>query len=247
MRRYVLCGWASLLLITASGCTAWRAEEYDARLDSAENNAATARLRADQVCYRIDLVEQTANEALRRATQAQDEMQQLAAVVALMLATGRALEAFSVRHAERELRALIDRAPQRAWVQEQDGLHEVAVDQVRPGQTVPVRLQSPQATLDEAALTGESLPVTRHCGEPVASGVCNAGAPMVLVATQTAAQSTYAGIVSLAEAARQSRAPFVRLALENAVSVASILLLTEATITDIPEKTAPLMQPPMPE
>lgn len=247
MRRYVLCGWASLLLITASGCTAWRAEEYDARLESAENNAATARLRADQVCYRIDLVEQTANEALRRATQAQDEMQQLAAVVALMLATGRALEAFSVRHAERELRALIDRAPQRAWVQEQDGLHEVAVDQVRPGQTVPVRLQSPQATLDEAALTGESLPVTRHCGEPVASGVCNAGAPMVLVATQTAAQSTYAGIVSLAEAARQSRAPFVRLALENAVSVASILLLTEATITDIPEKTAPLTQPPMPE
>ncbi len=88
----------------------------------------------------------------------------VAAVVALMLATGRALEAFSVRHAERELRALIDRAPQRAWIQEQDGLREVAVDQVRPGQAVLVRLgeivpvdgrlQSPQATLDEAALTG---------------------------------------------------------------------------------------------
>jgi hypothetical protein len=34
-------------------------------------------LRADQVCYRIDLVEQTANEALRRATLAQDQVQQL--------------------------------------------------------------------------------------------------------------------------------------------------------------------------
>jgi len=77
MRRYVLCGWVSLLLVTASGCTAWRAQEYDARLESAENNAATARLRADQVCYRIDLVEQTANEALKRATQAQEEVQQL--------------------------------------------------------------------------------------------------------------------------------------------------------------------------
>lgn len=76
MRRYVLCGWASLLLVTASGCTAWRAEEYDARLESAENNAATARLRADQVCYRIDLVEQTANEALRRATQVRQLRQQ---------------------------------------------------------------------------------------------------------------------------------------------------------------------------
>jgi len=38
----------------------------------------------------------------------------------------------------------------------------------------------------------------------------------------------------------------VRIALENAVSVASILLLTEATITDIPEKESPV-QPPFPE
>lgn len=38
----------------------------------------------------------------------------------------------------------------------------------------------------------------------------------------------------------------VRIALENAVSVASILLLTEATLTDIPEKESPA-QPPFPE
>lgn len=162
----------------------------------------------------------------------------VAAVVALMLATGRALEAFSVRHAERELRALIDRAPQRAWIQEQDGLREVAVDQVRPGQAVLVRLgeivpvdgrlQSPQATLDEAALTGESLPVTRHCGESVASGVCNAGAPLLLVAIRTAAQSTYAGIVHLAETARQSRAPFVRLADRYALAFIPLTLLIAA-------------------
>ncbi|GLO02732.1 heavy metal translocating P-type ATPase [Pseudomonas sp. BN505] len=162
----------------------------------------------------------------------------VAAVVALMLATGRALEAFSVRHAERELRALIDRAPQRAWIQEQDGLCEVAVDQVRPGQAVLVRLgeivpvdgrlQSPLATLDEAALTGESLPVTRHRGESVASGVCNVGAPLLLVATQTAAQSTYAGIVRLAETARQSRAPFVRLADRYALAFIPLTLLIAA-------------------
>ncbi|MDD1982648.1 hypothetical protein [Pseudomonas asiatica] len=77
MQRYLLAGLSSLLLASASGCTPWHTEEYDARLESAENNAATARLRADQVCYRIDLVEQTANEALRRATQAQEQVQQL--------------------------------------------------------------------------------------------------------------------------------------------------------------------------
>ncbi|PYB78195.1 hypothetical protein DMX11_09975 [Pseudomonas sp. LB-090624] len=47
-----------------------------ARLESAQDNA-TAQLRADQVCYRIALDEQTANEALRRATLALDQLQQL--------------------------------------------------------------------------------------------------------------------------------------------------------------------------
>ncbi|WP_200626045.1 heavy metal translocating P-type ATPase [Pseudomonas sp. LAM2023] len=166
------------------------------------------------------------------------EQMLVAAVLALMLATGRALESFSLQHAERELRALIDRAPQHAWVQEQDGLREVAVDQVQPAQTVLVRLgeivpvdgrlQSAHATLDEAALTGESLPVTRHAGERVASGVVNVGAPLLLLATHTAAHSTYAGIVRLAEAARQSRAPFVRLADRYALAFIPLTVLLAA-------------------
>ena len=48
MQRYLLLGWTSLLLATGSGCSPWHTEEYDARLASAEDNAATARLRADQ-------------------------------------------------------------------------------------------------------------------------------------------------------------------------------------------------------
>ncbi|MFV3338831.1 heavy metal translocating P-type ATPase [Pseudomonas sp. NY15349] len=166
------------------------------------------------------------------------EQMLVGAVVALMLATGRALEALSLRHAERELRALIDRAPQRAWVQEHDRLREVPVSEVRPGQVVLVRLgevvpvdgrlQTEQATLDEAALTGESLPVTRHAGESVPSGVINAGAPLLLLATHTAAQSTYAGIVRLAETARQSRAPFVRLADRYALALIPLTLFIAA-------------------
>ncbi|WP_323113723.1 Lpp/OprI family alanine-zipper lipoprotein [Pseudomonas guariconensis] len=76
MRRYLLIGLSSVLVLV-SGCSPWRTEELDARLESAENNAATARLRADQVCYRIDLVEQTANQALRIATQTQEEVRRL--------------------------------------------------------------------------------------------------------------------------------------------------------------------------
>ena len=162
----------------------------------------------------------------------------VAAVIALMLATGRTLEFFTRQRAERELRALIDRAPRFAWLQEEGGLRQIPVEQIQPHQTllvrlgevVPVdgRLLSPAAILDGSALSGESLPVTRKEGESLPSGVSNVGAPILLIATRTAAQSTYAAIVRLAEAARRSRAPFVRLADRYALVFIPLTLLIAA-------------------
>ncbi len=161
----------------------------------------------------------------------------VAALIALMLASGRILEFFTRQRAERELSALIDRAPRFAWVQE-DGLRKIPVEQVQPEQTllvrlgevIPVdgRLLSPVAVLDESALSGESLPLTRREGEQLSSGVSNVGASILLIATSTAAQSTYAGIVRLAEAARRSRAPFVRLADRYALFFIPLTLLMAA-------------------
>ncbi|UCP00793.1 heavy metal translocating P-type ATPase [Metapseudomonas lalkuanensis] len=146
----------------------------------------------------------------------------VAAVVALMLASGRTLEFYTSRRAERELRALVDRAPRTAWLEDGEDLHQVPVDQVRIGQVILVRLGevvpvdgrllSHSASLDESALSGEPLPVTHTQGNTLRSGVVNLGEPIRIEASQTAAQSTYAGVVRLAEAARRSRAPFMRLA-----------------------------------
>ncbi|WP_454835608.1 heavy metal translocating P-type ATPase [Pseudomonas lini] len=159
----------------------------------------------------------------------------VAAVIALMLASGRILEFFTKQRAERELRALVDRAPRFAWLQESGDLRQIPVEQIQPQQTllvrlgevIPVdgRLLSSTAVLDESALSGESLPVTRREGEPLSSGVTNVGAPILLTATRTAAQSTYAGVVRLAEAARRSRAPFVRLADRYALFFIPLTLL----------------------
>lgn len=146
----------------------------------------------------------------------------VAALIALMLASGRSLEYYSGRRAERELRRLIDRAPRSAWRYRGTELEQVPVDQVqagdrlllRMGEVVPVDgvvLDSP-ATLDESALTGEPLPVRRAPGEALRSGALNAGAPFEMRASHPATQSTYAAIVRMVEAARRSRAPFVRLA-----------------------------------
>ena len=162
----------------------------------------------------------------------------VAAVIALMLASGRTLEFFTRQRAERELRALVDRAPRTAWLQEEGGLRKVPVEQIQAHQTVLVRLGevvpvdgcllSTAAILDESALSGESLPVTHRQGEQLPSGVSNVGAPFLLSATRTSAQSTYAGIVRLAEAARRSRAPFVRLADRYALYFIPLTLLIAA-------------------
>jgi cation transport ATPase len=68
------------------------------------------------------------------------------------------------------------------------------------------------ALLDQATLTGESLPVNLASGAALCSGSINAGEAFDLLATSTAEQGTLGNIVRLVSAARQSRAPAVRLA-----------------------------------
>lgn len=159
----------------------------------------------------------------------------VAAVIALMLAGGRALEDYTAGRAGRELRRLIDRAPRFAWRYRDDQLEQVPVDAVMPGdrlllrmgEVVPVdgTVLDATATLDESALSGEPLPVRRQRGDSVRSGGVNAGAPFDFSATQAASQSTYAGIVRMVEAARQSRAPFVRMADRYALILIPLTLL----------------------
>ena len=144
-------------------------------------------------------------------------------VVALMLTGGEVLEEYARARARREMTALLSRAPRSAQRYEEGGLREVAIDVirpgdlilVRPGETVPVDglvAGEGRAIVDEAALTGESIPVTKDPGAPVMSGSVNQGGGFDLTATETAARSTYAGIVRLVETAQASKAPMSRLA-----------------------------------
>ena len=145
-----------------------------------------------------------------------------AAVIGLMLATGEWLERYAEGRAQRELSALLSRAPQTVRRYENGELVErpiAAVDVgddllVKRGEVVPVDgvVTGANAVLDESALTGESRLVVHEVGEQVTSGTVNAGAPFDVRAIATAEDSTYAGIVRLVESAQKERAPFVRLA-----------------------------------
>ncbi len=144
------------------------------------------------------------------------------AVIALMLSSGRSLEAYAGRRAHRELSALLERAPRTVHRYGDGALVSVRIEEVRPGdvllvkkgEVVPVDgvLMSENAVLDESALTGESLPVARTAGEVLRSGAVNAAASFDIRAVATADESTYAGIVRLVEEAETQKAPFVRLA-----------------------------------
>ncbi|WP_433664587.1 heavy metal translocating P-type ATPase [Nocardia sp. CA-128927] len=143
-------------------------------------------------------------------------------LIAVMLATGRALDATATRRASHDLRALLEHAPRFARCRIGDTMTVIPLADVvaedllfvGPGEVVPVdgRVEGAVAVLDESVLTGESLQVERAIGEPVRSGVVNAGSGFELRASANAEQSTYAGIVRLAEQAGAESAPIVRLA-----------------------------------
>ena len=75
-----------------------------------------------------------------------------------------------------------------------------------------VKSASGLAVLDQSALTGESIPVEHIAGAAIMSGATNAGDAFDLIASRRAAESTYAGIVRLVEAAQRSKAPMSRFA-----------------------------------
>jgi heavy metal translocating P-type ATPase len=143
-------------------------------------------------------------------------------VVVLMLTGGEALENYANRRAERELEALLSQAPQQAHVLR--GRKEVTVKAsevrkgdklvIRPGELVPVDavILEGSTTVDESSLTGESLPQPKDSNEQLLSGSVNLDGSITAKATASAEDSQYQQIVKLVKSARNSQAPFVRLA-----------------------------------
>src|SRR5450759_4913895 len=79
--------------------------------------------------------------------------------------------------------------------------------------------------LDECAVTGEPIPVTRFTGEAARSGAINAGETFEMRASATAGESTYAGIIKMVTAAQTAKAPFIRMADRFALLLLPVTLL----------------------
>ncbi|MET2010113.1 heavy metal translocating P-type ATPase [Microbacterium chocolatum] len=161
-------------------------------------------------------------------------------IIVLMLSGGQALEDVAGRRANRELTALLERAPRtahrvRSAPDGTDAVTDVPADEIeigdvlliRPAEIVPVDgiLLSPAASIDESSLTGESMPVPRAEGDEVLSGSVNGSAAIRLRAARRSADSQYQQIVALVREAQESRAPVVRLADRFAIPFTAVSLV----------------------
>ena len=170
-----------------------------------------------------------------------------AAVITVMLTSGRALEGWAAGRARRDLTGLLTRVPKTARCYRSGALETIPLGGVVPGDVVLVAhgdlvpvdgtVAAGHAVLDESALTGEPVPVERAEGDAVRSGVVNAGGPFDLLATAKAADSSYAGIARLVSEAEESQAPFVRIADRYAVWFLLVSLAAAAAAWAVAART----------
>lgn len=145
-----------------------------------------------------------------------------AIVIVIMLTGGEALEDYAEHRAKSELDTLLTKAPQKATVLRGRKTMEVPVHQVevgdkillKPGEVVPVDavILEGGGDFDEAALTGESVPVSKQKDDEILSGAINVNGAITARCVRSAKNSQYEQIVKLVKAASNSQAPFVRLA-----------------------------------
>lgn len=144
-----------------------------------------------------------------------------AAAVAFLFALSLALEAWSVGRARRAVEALLSLAPPRVRVRLPDGSEfEMAVAEakvgirfvVRPGERLPLdgRIIAGASDLDQAPITGESVPVDKREGDEVFAGSVNGRGALEVEATKPPGDTTLARILRRVEEARSRRSPAER-------------------------------------
>ena len=163
-----------------------------------------------------------------------------AAMILTLITVGKMLEAYSKGKTTNAIRALMDLAPKRATLLKDGQPVEVPADQVRPGDLVLVRpgeaipvdgeVVSGQSAVNEAALTGESMPVDKGPGDPVTAATLNQSGSLTVRTLRVGEETTLSRIIQLVEEASATKAPMARLADKvSGIFVPVVLVVALAT------------------
>ena len=143
-----------------------------------------------------------------------------AAAVVFLFLIGEILEGVAASRARASISGLTALLPKTALVQQGGTVREVPAETLVPGALILVRpgdriaadglvLQG-ESAVDEAPVTGESVPKPKQPGDPVFAGTINGEAALSVEVTAAAADNTIARIVKLVEEAQESKAPTER-------------------------------------
>ncbi|MCO6388919.1 MULTISPECIES: heavy metal translocating P-type ATPase [unclassified Aliihoeflea] len=143
-----------------------------------------------------------------------------AAVVVVLFLVGEMLEGVAAGRARAGIRALAKLMPRTALLEDGDSTKTVPADSlaigniviVRPGDRLPAdgTVASGESTVDEAPVTGESVPKRKEEGDRVYAGTVNHDGVLRVEVTAGAADNTIARIIALVEEAQESKAPTER-------------------------------------
>lgn len=145
-----------------------------------------------------------------------------AAMILSLITVGKTLEAYSKGKTTNAIKSLMDLAPKTARVL-RDGVEttvpaeEVVIGDVfivRPGESIPVdgRVESGESAVNEAALTGESLPVDKAAGSLVSAATLNQNGSLSCRATRVGGDTTLSRIIEMVENAAATKAPIAKVA-----------------------------------
>src|SRR6266478_621003 len=145
-----------------------------------------------------------------------------ALVITLFVLVAEVLEGLTVNRGRRAIRHLIDLLPSTATVGERGGWREVSVQQIsvddivliKPGGRIPVdgAVVGGHSFVDQATITGESMPVEKSPGQEVYAGTINQSGALEVRVERLGRDTTFGKIIQAVEQAEQSRAPIQRIA-----------------------------------
>ena len=170
-----------------------------------------------------------------------------AAMVTFLFALAQWLETRNMERARLAIRALMELTPNEALVRGEDGERHVRVDDIRVGDVLVVRpgekialdgtVASGASDVNQAPITGESIPVPKTAGSVVYAGTINGHGALEVHVTHLRADSTLARIMALVEHAQSERAEaqtfverFARIYTPGVVALAVVLALVPPLI-----------------
>jgi len=167
-----------------------------------------------------------------------------AAMVTFLFALAELIEVYSLDKAQRAIRSLLEIAPDSATVQEEGGWRTKAVAKitidsivwVKPGERIPLDgiLIKGQSTVNQAPITGESMPVKKEIGDSVFAGTLNERGSFEFKVTVNPGDTLLAKIIRTVQQAQAERAPAERFVDQFAKYYTPAMVILAVLIATIP-------------